>query len=137
MSERERRIREIAYLLWEQEGRPDGQSERFWHTAETQYEAESAMTGDEERSGSEASVSDPLPEAESVLADVAEIGAADAAPGAPMFAPAVETDAPPAKAAEKPAAKAKAAPKSAKAKPAETAAPAEPATPRAKRKPVA
>ncbi len=42
MVQRERRIEEIAYLLWEQEGRPDGQAERFWHAAETQFEAEVA-----------------------------------------------------------------------------------------------
>jgi hypothetical protein len=42
MVQRERRIEEIAYLLWEQEGRPDGQSERFWHAAETQFAAEVA-----------------------------------------------------------------------------------------------
>lgn len=42
MVQRERRIEEIAYLLWEQEGRPDGQAERFWHAAEAQFEAEVA-----------------------------------------------------------------------------------------------
>ena len=40
MAQRERRIQEIAYLLWEQEGRPDGQSDRFWHAAVVQFEAE-------------------------------------------------------------------------------------------------
>ena len=42
MVQRERRIEEIAYLLWEQEGRPDGQAERFWHAAEAQFVAEIA-----------------------------------------------------------------------------------------------
>jgi hypothetical protein len=42
MVQRERRIEEIAYLLWEQEGRPDGQAERFWHAAEAQFAAEVA-----------------------------------------------------------------------------------------------
>jgi hypothetical protein len=49
MAERDRRIQEIAYLLWEQEGRPDGQAERFWHEAEAQYEAESALTEQDEK----------------------------------------------------------------------------------------
>jgi hypothetical protein len=31
--EREQRIRMRAHQLWEQEGRPDGQSERHWETA--------------------------------------------------------------------------------------------------------
>ena len=44
MAQRERRIQEIAYLLWEQEGRPDGQSERFWHAALAQVEGEDAQS---------------------------------------------------------------------------------------------
>jgi hypothetical protein len=27
-------VREVAYRLWEESGRPDGQSERFWAAAE-------------------------------------------------------------------------------------------------------
>lgn len=42
MTNRERRIREIAYQLWEQEGRPEGQSQRLWLAAETQFEAETS-----------------------------------------------------------------------------------------------
>ena len=42
MTNRERRIREIAYHLWEQEGRPEGESDshRLWLAAEAQFEAE-------------------------------------------------------------------------------------------------
>ena len=29
----ESQIREVAYFLWEQEGRPDGQAERHWDLA--------------------------------------------------------------------------------------------------------
>jgi hypothetical protein len=36
---REQRIRELAYAIWEQEGRPEGQSERHWETAEKAIEA--------------------------------------------------------------------------------------------------
>ncbi len=46
MSKRERRIQEIAYHLWEKEGRPHGHSERFWHAAEAQVEAEIAQPVD-------------------------------------------------------------------------------------------
>jgi len=42
MPHREKRIREIAYLLWEREGRPEGQEDRHWHEAAAQYEAEQA-----------------------------------------------------------------------------------------------
>ena len=49
MAERDRRIQEIAYLLWEQEGRPDGQAERFWHAAEVQFETEQARTEQDEK----------------------------------------------------------------------------------------
>ena len=42
MTSRERRIRDIAYHLWEQEGRPEGESHshRLWLAAEAQFEAE-------------------------------------------------------------------------------------------------
>ncbi len=33
MSDRESRIREIAYFIWEEEGRPEGQAERHWQSA--------------------------------------------------------------------------------------------------------
>ena len=42
MINRERCIQEIAYHLWEQEGQPEGQSERLWLAAEAQFEAEIA-----------------------------------------------------------------------------------------------
>ena len=31
--DREQRIRELAYSIWEQEGRPHGQAERHWEMA--------------------------------------------------------------------------------------------------------
>ncbi len=34
MSDLEREIRERAYLLWEQAGRPDGSGEEFWFLAQ-------------------------------------------------------------------------------------------------------
>ena len=47
MTNRERRIREIAYHLWEQEGRPEGESHlhRLWLAAEAQFEAENTERG--------------------------------------------------------------------------------------------
>ena len=38
--DRESRIREIAYFLWEQEGYPDGQADRHWAAAEAVVDAE-------------------------------------------------------------------------------------------------
>jgi hypothetical protein len=33
MSDQEQPIRDLAYLLWEEAGRPEGRSEEFWHAA--------------------------------------------------------------------------------------------------------
>jgi Protein of unknown function (DUF2934) len=40
MTDRNDRIRELAYLLWLEEGCPEGQSERHWQTAEILFESE-------------------------------------------------------------------------------------------------
>jgi hypothetical protein len=39
-AERERLIREVAYQLWESEGRPEGREEEYWHRARERLEAE-------------------------------------------------------------------------------------------------
>jgi hypothetical protein len=39
-AERERLIRELAYQLWESEGRPEGREEEYWHRARERLEAE-------------------------------------------------------------------------------------------------
>ena len=36
MDQTEQRIRERAYQLWEQEGRPEGRADRHWHAARDQ-----------------------------------------------------------------------------------------------------
>jgi hypothetical protein len=38
--ERERRIRELAYQLWQSEGSPDGREKEYWHRARERIEAE-------------------------------------------------------------------------------------------------
>jgi Protein of unknown function (DUF2934) len=40
MTDRDDRIRELAYLLWLEEGCPEGQAERHWQTAETLFDSE-------------------------------------------------------------------------------------------------
>jgi hypothetical protein len=40
MTDRNDRIREIAYFLWLEEGCPEGEAERHWLTAETLVESE-------------------------------------------------------------------------------------------------
>ena len=35
MNDRDNRIREIAYLIWESEGRPPDQADRHWKMAES------------------------------------------------------------------------------------------------------
>jgi hypothetical protein len=42
MTDREQRIREIAYFLWENEGRPDDRAELHWTAAEAIVDAEGA-----------------------------------------------------------------------------------------------
>ena len=37
--DREQRIREIAYSLWEEEGRPEGAADRHWFSAEARFAA--------------------------------------------------------------------------------------------------
>jgi hypothetical protein len=40
MTEREDRIRELAYFLWLDEGCPEDQAERHWQAAETLFDSE-------------------------------------------------------------------------------------------------
>jgi hypothetical protein len=40
MTDRDERIREIAYLLWLEEGYPEGAAERHWLAAEALVESE-------------------------------------------------------------------------------------------------
>ena len=44
MVDRDKRIGEIAYLLWEEAGKPHGQDQHFWHIAVERYEAEIGAT---------------------------------------------------------------------------------------------
>jgi len=39
-ADREVRVREIAYRMWEEEGHPDGAAERHWRAAEAMIEAD-------------------------------------------------------------------------------------------------
>ncbi len=45
MVHRDKQIEEIAYRLWEEAGRPNGQDQHFWHVAVEHYEAEIVVTG--------------------------------------------------------------------------------------------
>jgi len=40
MTDRDDRIRELAYFLWLEEGCPEGQAERHWRTAESLFDSE-------------------------------------------------------------------------------------------------
>ncbi|PZQ17054.1 MAG: hypothetical protein DI565_06625 [Ancylobacter novellus] len=40
MNDRERRVRDEAYRLWNEAGRPDGEGESFWYEAEKRIEAD-------------------------------------------------------------------------------------------------
>jgi hypothetical protein len=45
MADRDHHIRVIAYRLWEEAGRPEGQDEYFWHVAVERYTTELAPSG--------------------------------------------------------------------------------------------
>ncbi|PZQ95407.1 MAG: hypothetical protein DI533_18975 [Cereibacter sphaeroides] len=51
MDERERRIRERAYQIWEEEGRPDDRSHDHWQKASREVETPDAVNGDESAVG--------------------------------------------------------------------------------------
>ena len=40
MSEREKRVLERAYQLWEEAGRPEGRDQEFWRQAEREIDGE-------------------------------------------------------------------------------------------------
>ena len=42
----ERKVRERAYAVWEQQGRPEGHAERFWDMAERQLLGEGHRPGE-------------------------------------------------------------------------------------------
>jgi hypothetical protein len=46
MSSNEQMIREQAYRLWDDAGRPDGRSDEFWFAAKAEFEREE-WTGEE------------------------------------------------------------------------------------------
>lgn len=46
--EREQKIRELAYYLWDKAGRPSGKEDEFWCLAEAEYERRAAKLGVEQ-----------------------------------------------------------------------------------------
>jgi len=44
-AEREKRIRERAYQLWEEDGSPEGRAEEFWHRARQILDKEAESNG--------------------------------------------------------------------------------------------
>jgi hypothetical protein len=42
MNDNDQRIREIAYFIWEEEGRPEGQADRHWRAAQKIVESQDA-----------------------------------------------------------------------------------------------
>lgn len=65
MSEdREERIRQRAYRLWEDDGSPEGRAEEYWSRAVAQVEAETADTDEPaaDQASKRRSAGDPLQE---------------------------------------------------------------------------
>ncbi len=75
MADRDHHIRVIAYRLWEEAGRPEGQDEYFWHVAVEQYDMDLAPSAPLPRE-------EPVPEAEETAAKT-EPGVSEAEPEAP------------------------------------------------------
>jgi hypothetical protein len=48
MDDREQRIRDIAYFLWEEEGRPEGRALEHWAAAEALVDAQDAESSNSE-----------------------------------------------------------------------------------------
>ena len=48
-TEREERIRALAYRMWEHDGRPTGQDDYYWQKAEDRINAEDAADAAERR----------------------------------------------------------------------------------------
>lgn len=83
MADLEQLIRERAFQLWEQAGRPEGRSDEFWHTARQEMEGDVPPLGDKPGGAVDfppdaRSVEDP-PEAEAAVpgASLQEHGAID------------------------------------------------------------
>ena len=66
--DRERRIREIAYDLWEQAGRPAEGADQYWYQAERQLQETGGVRGLAE---------EPVPFADNEMPSEEEIAAAD------------------------------------------------------------
>jgi hypothetical protein len=83
---REHRVREIAYLLWERDGYPDGESERHWFEAELLYDAEDAerkaAEGEPPGGSAEKTLASAPPKAEAPASGKGSEAAAEAAPPA-------------------------------------------------------
>jgi hypothetical protein len=78
-SEKDRKIRERAYELWEQSGRPEGQAEQHWRVAEREFSA-----GDEgPPAGERAGASRPAPKRSRAVEPEAKRKTAAAKAGAP------------------------------------------------------
>jgi hypothetical protein len=67
MKVNEARVRELAYQIWESEGRPDGQEERHWRMARSLAEAEAANQGEGEESVPPRFTGDNEPEKPAIL----------------------------------------------------------------------
>nr|WP_322029571.1 DUF2934 domain-containing protein [Paraburkholderia sp. J76] len=69
--EREERIRQRAYRLWEDDGAPEGRADEYWGRAEKQIDAEYDVEGDTPNNASDQAskrrlAGDPLQESDSM-----------------------------------------------------------------------
>lgn len=67
MMDNDQRVRELAYQIWESEGRPEGQQERHWRMARSLAEAETVNHGEPEASLKQRFEGDEEPEKPAIL----------------------------------------------------------------------
>jgi Protein of unknown function (DUF2934) len=60
-SQRERRIRERAYQIWQREGEPHGRADEHWAQAEAEIELEQELAVDRAAAGQKPMTEAPLP----------------------------------------------------------------------------
>lgn len=60
--DRDRRIRDLAYDLWEQAGRPDGGAEEYWYEAERRLAGEDGGLREEAEPFAGEPIGEPLPD---------------------------------------------------------------------------
>ena len=91
-TDREQRIREKAYEIWERQGRPEGGHEEHWHQAEREIAEEGRGAATPESGGEAAEASEEVAKPKRRSARGGQSSAQDASPSTPAEAAATERE---------------------------------------------